>query len=94
MNKPWFSIIDVVEARGRSIADIAAEVAHECKVDLRIMRSAVVLTHVLAARDKALARIRQERPDLSSRHVAAYFHRDPSSIRHSWRRNGVHRSAA
>jgi hypothetical protein len=94
MRDPWFSIIDVTEGRGRSIADIAAEVARECRVDLRVMRSALMLTHVLAARDKALARIRQERPDLSSRHVAEYFRRDSSSIRHSWRRTGVHSERA
>lgn len=92
--EPWFSIIDVTEAHGRSIADIAAEVATECGIDLRVIRSPLMIGHILAARDKAIARIRQERPDLKSAHVAAYFHRDPSAIRHSWLRNGVHRSAA
>lgn len=94
MRAPWFSIIDVIETRGRSIADISAEVANECGVDLRVMRSALVLDHIVAARDKALARIRRERPDVSSGTVAAYFNREPSTIRHSWRKSGVHGVAA
>ncbi|RWL14867.1 MAG: hypothetical protein EOR57_31470 [Mesorhizobium sp.] len=94
MREPWFHILDVTEARGRSIADIASEVALECGVDLCVMRSPLMLDHIVAARDKALARIRQERPDLSSRYVADYFHRDSSTIRHSWRRNGIYRRAA
>lgn len=92
--EPFFHILDVTETQGRSIADIAAEVSIECGVNLRVMRSPLMIEHIIAARDKALARIRQERPDLSSRQVAAYFNRDPSAVRHSWRRNGVHRSAA
>lgn len=94
MRKPWFRIIDVVENCGRSIADIAAEVAQEYSVHTNVMRSPLKLAHIVEARDIALARIRRERPDLSSRVVAEYFRRDSSAIRHSWRRNGVHRAPA
>lgn len=86
MREPWFRILDVTEDRGRSIADIAAEVALESGVNLRVMRSPLMLDHILAARDKALARIKQERPDLTSSQVGAYFRRDPSVVRHHWRK--------
>ena len=86
MRDPWFSIVDVIEERGRSIADIAAEVARECGVNLNVMRSPLMLKHVVAARDAALAHILQERPDAPSSYVAAYFNREASTIRHAWRK--------
>lgn len=87
MKAPWFSIIDVTERRGRSMADIVADVAAEYGVKVAVMRSPLLLDHIVAARDAALARIRQERPDLGSARVAEFFNRDPSSIRYSWRRS-------
>lgn len=86
MRTPWFQIIDVVEPRGRSIADIAAECAEEFGVNLNVLRSPLMFDHIVDARHKTLARIRQERPDLRSHQVAAYFHRESSTIRHSWRK--------
>ncbi|RUV65823.1 hypothetical protein EOA64_00315 [Mesorhizobium sp. M1A.F.Ca.IN.022.02.1.1] len=95
MREPWFQIIDVVEPRqGRPIADIAAEVAAECQIDIRVLRSPLTTDRVVAARDKALLRIFEERPDVPSGVIAAYFKREPSTIRHHWRRLGIHRSAA
>lgn len=87
MKAPWFSIVDVIEPRGRSIADIVAEVAEKTGVKVGAIRSPLVINRVVAARDAALARIREERPDLGSARVAEFFNRDPSSIRYSWRRS-------
>lgn len=86
IKKPWFSIIDVTEKRGRSMADIAAEVAREHRVSLTELRGERHLKYVCAARMEAMVKVRAERPDLSSAQVAAYFNRDPSTVRHTWRK--------
>jgi hypothetical protein len=84
--KPFFRILEVREPEGRSIADITAEVAAERRIHIQVLRSPLMLAHILAARDEAITRIMQERPDIPSSQVAAYFNRDPSTIRYSWRR--------
>lgn len=87
--EPFFRIIDVHEAKGRSVADIVAEVATERGINIRVLRSPLQLGHIASARHEAIARIKAERPDLSSAQVAAYFNRNASTIRHSWLRQRV-----
>lgn len=85
--EPFFRILEVLDAKGRSIADITGEVAAEHGIHIQVLRSPLMLDHIVAARHEAIAKIMIERPDLSSAKVAAYFNRDPSTIRHSWRRS-------
>lgn len=84
--EPFFRILEVIEAKGRSIADITGEVADQHGIHIQVLRSPLMLDHIAAARHEAIAKIMIERPDLSSSRVAAYFNRDPSTIRHRWRR--------
>lgn len=84
MRNPWFTIIEIIEPRGRPIAEIAAEVARTRGVSLAEMRGARLSRNIAQARREALARIRIERPDVQSHIVARYFHREGSTIRHAW----------
>ena len=83
MKKPWFSIVEVVEPRGRSMDDIAQEVARKRRVPLRDMRGVTTRADVVAARWEAIDIISRERPDLSSTVIGQYFNRDPSSVCHA-----------
>lgn len=82
---PWFHILAVYEPRGRSMADIVAEVAYERKISVRDLRSPSQRHQVIAARWEAFRRIRQERPDLSSTVIAGFFRCEPSTVRRVWR---------
>lgn len=86
LKKPWFSIIEVTEMRGRSIADIAAEVARERGVSLTEMLSERRIKYVCEARSAAIKRVAEVRRDVTAAQIARYFNRDPSTIRKNWRR--------
>jgi chromosomal replication initiation ATPase DnaA len=81
--EPWFSIIEVHESTGRSMADIAAEVAAEHGVEVAALRGSSQANEITWVRRAAFRRIHQERPDLSSGQIARYFHREGSSVRHA-----------
>lgn len=84
--KPWFQILDVCDARGgRSIADIAREVLAGSGVSLAEVRGPLMNAAFVQARQKIVHRVRRERPDLHSRHIAEFLNRDGSTIRHHWR---------
>ena len=85
LKRPWFHIIDVIEPRGRSMEDIAAEVARERGVTVVAMRSPRFTIPVFEARCEAMTRISAERPDLVSEQVGRYFNRDGSIVRRIWR---------
>lgn len=81
--EPWFSILEVYEPRGRSMADIVKEVVEQTGVSLERMRS---WEHkARPARLTAITAIRGERPDLTSGQVAAFFRRDTSLVRKYWK---------
>lgn len=83
--KPWFRIVEVVEPTGRTMADIAAEIAAKRLVPLKDMRGSSRRHEISRARWAAYRQIKLERPDLTSTQVAMYFNRDASSVRHAWR---------
>lgn len=83
--KPWFSILEVHDIRGRSMADIAAEVCAENGLSLADLRSVRQRGTFVAARKEFYRRIARERPDISSTQAGAFLHRDGSSARHVWR---------
>jgi hypothetical protein len=83
--EPWFSIVNVYEKRGRSIGDIAAEVAGELGLSLIDMRGLSRSDELVEARAVAYLRIQKERPDVSSGQIGRYFGRDASVIRRAWR---------
>ena len=86
MREPWFSIIDVCDARGqRSIADIAKELVAGSGVSLAEVRGPLRTKDILRLRREIIIKVRKERPDLESRHLADFLNRDPSSVRHHWR---------
>ncbi len=85
MTRPWFRIIEIIEPRGRSIADIALAVASERKIALRELRSNTWRRHTQQARYEAFRRIRQERPDVSSTLIGEYFRVEASTVRRAWR---------
>lgn len=81
--EPWFSILEVYEHRGRSMADIVKDVSDATGVSLARMRS---WEHkARPARLQAMLAVRNERPDISSGQVGRFFHRDPSIIRKYWK---------
>jgi chromosomal replication initiation ATPase DnaA len=83
--KPFFEIIDVVEKRGRPIADIVNEVARRFKVPVPDLRGPRQSKRLRAARREAYRMIYGERPDLSPSTVANFLNRDGSTIRRRWR---------
>jgi hypothetical protein len=83
--KPWFQILEVIEPRGRSMADIVNEVVKRRKVSLREVLGARQHEYLLEARREIYEAIRAERPDLSSNQVGKFMNRDGSRIRHFWR---------
>lgn len=89
MREPWFRIVEVVEANGRSIADIARDVADEHGVSLADIRGSRRTREILRARHQAMMQCRYQRPDLSSGQVAQYFQRDASTVRHLWAREAA-----
>jgi chromosomal replication initiation ATPase DnaA len=82
MRKPWFSIIEVIERSGRSLADIVGEVAREHEVSLDDLRSNRQPPVLRAVRREVVKRVWRERPDLSSTQIGRFLNRDASSIRH------------
>lgn len=86
MRKPWFEIIEVVEARGRSMADIVAGIAAKHRVTLRELRGASFERRLVAARREAYLAIRRERGDISSARIGAFLDKEGSTVRHAWRR--------
>lgn len=89
MRDPFFRILDVTEARGRSIADIAAEVAGRRQVSLNRLRGRQQDEWARKARHEAILQIKAERPDLSSAVVSQFFGREASVIRRLWRNGAV-----
>lgn len=85
MRKPWFQILEVVELRGRSIADITIEVAKRRCVDLKEIRGDRQTQLLRDVRKDVYEQIARERPDLSSEVVGAYLRVDGSTIRRFWR---------
>jgi len=85
MTRPWFHIIEVIEPRGRSIADIAQSVAQARRINLNEMRSSTYRGPIKRARHEAFRLIRQERPDLSSTLIGEYFRVEPPTVRRVWR---------
>jgi hypothetical protein len=86
--EPWFSIIEVHEPSGRSMADIAAEVAAEHGVEVSDLRGTSRRHKITSVRHDAFLRICRERPELSSAQIARYFHREGSTLRHVIRNAG------
>lgn len=86
MRKPWFEIIEVVEARGRSMADIVAGIAVKHRVTLIELRGSSKLQKVVDARREAYLAIRRERGDIPSERVGAFLDKEGSTVRHAWRR--------
>lgn len=85
MRKPWFSIIEVTESHGRSMADIAADVIKARMSSLQAVRGERRDRFIVSVRHEIIARLRAERADLPSHYVARFLKRDPSTIRHYWR---------
>lgn len=86
MRDPWFRIIEVREAGGRSMADIAREAADAFGVRLADLMGKRKHPVSRKARRSALNAIRLERTDLSSTQVAMFFDVEASTVRHVWRR--------
>lgn len=83
--QPWFHIISVREKTGRSMADIAKGICVERSVTLGSIRGSRGYRRVIDARRAIIAKIYEERPDLSSSQVAAFLGCDGSTVRHIWR---------
>lgn len=81
--EPWFCILDVVDPRGRSIAEISAEAAREMKVPLEVLRGTLYSQRLHQKRLVVYSRIKAERPDVRSDQIARYFNREASTIRHA-----------
>jgi chromosomal replication initiation ATPase DnaA len=81
MRKPWFSIIEVIERSGRSLADIVGEVAREHEVSLVDLRGNRQPARLRVVRKEVVRRVWSERPDLSSSQIGKFLNRDPSAIR-------------
>lgn len=79
--EPWFQILDVVDPRGRSIAEISAEAAAEMKVPLEVLRGRLCRHSLYQKRQAIYLRIKAERPDIPSGKIGKYFNRDASTIR-------------
>lgn len=79
--EPWFRILDVVDPRGRSIAEISAEAAREMNVPLDVLRGTLYRHRLHQKRLAVYSRIKAERPDVPSSQIGRYFNRDPSSVR-------------
>lgn len=84
--EPFFEILDVTELRGRSMADIAAEVLKGRKADMKEVRSDRRDRRIAAVRKEIVRRFKVERCDLSSEQVARFLKLDPTTIRHHWRK--------
>lgn len=84
MRPPWFSIIEVIEPRGRSMHDIASGIAARHCISMALLRGQRRSTTLFAVRKKIYQQIKIERPDLSSGAVARFMNRDGSSVRHAW----------
>jgi hypothetical protein len=89
MKRPWFHVIEIIEPRGRSIADIALSVARARRIDLDEMRSNTCRLPVQRARHEAYRTIRRERPEVSSSLIANYFRVEASGVRRVWRRESA-----
>jgi alkylated DNA nucleotide flippase Atl1 len=87
--EPWFSIIEVHEHRGRSMADIAAEIVKAHGADLKKVRAGAYDAVSRQAREACFLAIRAERPDLHSGIVGKFFNRDPTKVRLVWHRGTV-----
>lgn len=85
MREPWFQILEVREARGRSMADIAKSVAEQFGLTVTDLRSERRSKVILRARMEALRAIRDERRDLTSAQVSRFFNKESSTIRYHWR---------
>lgn len=85
MRDPFFSIIDVTESRGRSMADIARDIIERRKVSLQAVRGERRDKFIVSVRREIIGRFRQERSDLSPNSVARFLNRDQATIRHHWR---------
>lgn len=79
--EPWFQILDVVEKRGRSIADICAEASRDLGVPLPVLRGGARKKRLGRLRRQVYVRIVTERPDVSSTQIGRYFNREASAIR-------------
>jgi chromosomal replication initiation ATPase DnaA len=86
VREPWFSIIDVTECRGRSIADIARDIIERRKVSLDAVRGQRRDKTIVTVRHEIIDQVRRERIDLTSGHLARFLNRDPATIRHYWRK--------
>lgn len=82
--EPWFRIIDVTEARGLSLADIARQEAEKGNVTVAELRGASQMHNLGRVRRAIYRRARLERPDLSSSQIAQYMRKCSSTVRHAW----------
>lgn len=87
--KPWFEIIDVCDIRGRSLADIAADVCEQHRMPLRELKSSRRYRELILARRDFYATVKRERPDLTSRLVSEFLGQDPSTVRYAWRKEAA-----
>lgn len=84
--EPFFEIIDVVEPRGRSMGDIAADVLKGRRVGINEVRSDRRDRFIVNIRKEIISRFMRERRDLSSGQMAIFLNMDASTIRHHWRK--------
>ena len=82
--KPWFEILEVIEPRGRSMADIAMRVAARFNTNVSEIRGRRQTQRIAAARRAFCRAVYRERPDLSTSVVADFLGRDRSTVRHMW----------
>lgn len=85
MREPWFQILEVREEHGRSIADIATDIAERFGLTVADLRSERRSKVIVSARREAFLAIRDERSDLSSSQVGRFFNKEPSTVRHRWK---------
>ena len=85
MKRPWFTILEIIEPKGRSVIDIIRSVAEEERVAFRDIVGATQIKPVRKARIKAYQRVHAERPDLSSTVAAKFFNREASVLRRFWK---------
>lgn len=82
---PWFSIIDVTETHGLSLADIVKQEAERASVRIEDVRGPRTSHRLAAVRRAIYRRAKRERPDLTSSQVGNYMRKNSSTIRHAWR---------
>ena len=82
--EPWFRIIDIIDPRGASLAEIARQEAEKAGVTVEDIRGMRRQRNLVRVRFAVYRRAKLERPDLTSSQVARFMRKDSSTVRHAW----------